>query len=177
MSLLDIGLRNLPNVYVDKVFLDNRGDYLPKMTISLVLKDAVINKKLYWSSNRAVLNNSHIVIVVEDKSGRVYTTARYPLNFCLDKRTIETEGANNVVHIFTLEKIIDSKMSYYEDKSLIIKTFVQKRDPDNTLYSSSTMREAVQNSDGSTPQESFYFTLPNGELYSGPFHYLLFFRE
>lgn len=171
MSLLDIGLRNLPNVYVDKVFLNKRGATIPKMTVSLVLKDAIINRKPYWSSNRAVLNDSVIVVVVEDKQGFTYAMEKYPLNMCLENRSIETEGFNNTVHVFTIEKTIDKRVDYFSDQSLVVKTYVEKPDPDGSVYRSSILREVVQNSDGTIPQESFYFTLPSGELYSGPFHY------
>lgn len=171
MSLLDIGLRNLPNVYVDKVFLEKRDDYLPKMRISLVMKDAIINGRPYWSREFRVVDHAHVVVEIEDKNGNIYASERYPLNSCLSKISAQKEGSNNMVYLFTIEKTIDPMMSYYADQSLIIKTYTEKIDPDNTAYRSQVMREAVQNSDGTIPQESFYFTLANGELYSGPFHY------
>ena len=171
MSLLDIGLRNLPNLYVGNVQLDQREYYIPKMKVSLVLKDAIINNKLFWSNDPSVMNSSRIVFTLEDQKGRIYLTKKEPIISVLENSISETDSKNNITYLYKMERVIDSDYPYYKDKSLILKTYVEKTDPDGTVYKSSVMREVIQNSDGSTPSKSFYFTLADGQVYSGPFHY------
>jgi len=171
MSLLNIGLRNLPNLYVDHVQMDQRGEYIPKMKVSLVLQDAIVNNRLVWSNSPAVMNSSVIVFVLEDKTGQPYLTKKEPISSVLETMTSQTDSNNNTLYLYKIERVIDSNFPYYSDKSLVLKTYVEKADPDGTIYTSSIMREVIQNSDGTVPKRSFYFTLPDGQIYSGPYHY------
>jgi len=173
MSLVDIGLRNLPNFYVDKAHLVERMDTIPKMLVSFVLKDGLINNRRYWSDDLVMQRGSSIVYILEDKRGNIYSTNKQPLSSVFEVVSTQIEGNNNTTYTYVVEKTIDLRVQYYnqEDKSLVLRTYVEKLDPDGTVYRSSVMRKVLQNSNGLIPDRSFYFTLPNGQVYSGPFHY------
>ncbi len=171
MSLVNIGLRDLPNLYVEQVYINKRDPYLPKIKVSLVLKDGVINNRLIWSRDQNVLDFSKIVYVLEDRQGKEYVIKKEPLSSVVDNLSTHVDSKGNTICTYKIEKIIDVHISYNNDKSLILKTYTESTNDQGYVYRSSIMREAIQNSDGSFPEKSFYFTLPSGERYAGPFHY------
>ena len=175
MSLVDIGSRPLPNLYVDFVHMEQRTmsgvGHIPKMKVFFILKDAIINGKPFWSKKHRVLNRTNIVYTLEDIKGRVYHTQREPLGMVLNNPSIQTDSRGNTVYLYRIERTIDTRSFYHKDKSLIIKTYVEKTYGDRSTKSSSIMREVIQSSNGTVPKKSFYFTFNNGEIYSGPFHY------
>ena len=172
MSLINIGLRDLPNLYVDQVYLDHKGEnYIPKLKVSFVMQDVVINNRLYWSQDPKILEFSKLVMVLEDKQGNVYLTKKEPLAMALDNPTSQADSAGNIIYYYKLERTIESSLTYARDKSLVLKTYVESTNDVGFSYKSSVVREAIQNTDGSIPKQSFYFTLPSGERYVGPYHY------
>lgn len=111
-----------------------------------------------------VINGSSIVICLEDKHGHQYYTSREPLALLLSDPAIETDSKGNVVHIYKFERDINVSSYYANNRSLVLKTYVEKKYDNNTTRTSSIMREVIQNSDGSAPKQSFYFTLESGKF-------------
>ena len=172
MSLLNIGLRDLPNLYVDQVYLSQKDERdVPKIKVSLVLKDVLVNNRLYWSQDPKIINYSKVVVILEDKQGNEYLTIKEPLSGAIQNQSSQIDPSGNVLYFYKIEKTIDINLPYLQDKSLVLKTYVESTNDVEFSYKSSVMREVVQNTDGSIPKRSFYFTLPSGERYVGPYHY------
>ena len=154
MSLVDIGYRRLPNVYLDYVHLEEINNRIPKIRAFFVMKDFIINGRPFWAKNKDVVINSNIVISLEDSKGQTYFFKKISLSSILNNPQIKLDENGNTIHIYKFDRVIDQKQDYYMDKSLVFKTYVEQG-----KVTSSIMKKIVQNTNGSIPIKSFYFLI------------------
>lgn len=188
MTIEEIGLERLPNVYFKKIILETKDDKSNEVIVEVVLKDDVVDSKYVWSDDQIISSFFKVCLISssdDNLNDRITNGVQSPhpsylkgvdRHFFGIKEFAMTES-NRQRHFSLKTKISFSK----QEPNLVLFAFVflDHKEISNFLsikltgnlqsYMGPVASEIVL-SGGSAQETSFMFKKPDNSIWSGPVH-------
>jgi hypothetical protein len=193
----EVGLENLPNCYIKTVEISKLNKRANLITVSVYVKDAKFKDSLHWYDNKDLSKFLKVTTVFSSNQNLTNDLKKGVIP--LDKRKIRKKYKSNR-DVRILEKPVLFEDYRHKNKDLEIFEYIFKFGTFNTTpnveifacvtmdvqeyanqnkinlsnemintYTGPVVSETIMKN-SEVPRETMVFSLPNGEVYSGPVH-------